>query len=124
MNTPQTCRVSQLINLLAIIGAFLVAAWLVWAMYRYTHPLPAASNRANERQAALKQIRQDEGKALTEYDWLDRQKGIVRLPIERAKEITLLEYKNPAALRSNLIARAEKASAAPPAPPPAPNKYD
>ena len=46
--------------------------------------------------------------------WRDQGKGIVRIPLERALELTLTEWKNPAAARTNLIARAEKAFAKPP----------
>jgi hypothetical protein len=48
----------------------------------------------------------------------------VRLKIERAMELTIEEYKNPSAARTGLIARAEKAAAAPPKPPEVPGKYE
>jgi hypothetical protein len=79
----------------------------------------------NQRKAALAEIRDANAKGLNNYDWQDQGKGIVRLKIDRAMELALEEYKNPAAARSNLIARAEKAFAPPPPPPPPPpSKYE
>ena len=46
------------------------------------------------------------------------------LPITRAKELMLQEYKNPAAVRSNMIARAEVVNFVPPPPPAKANQYE
>ena len=49
--------------------------------------------------------------------WIDENRGLVRLPIEVAMQITERVGQDPAAVRSNLTARVEKATApAPPAP--------
>ena len=75
------------------------------------------AKRAEERSAALAEIRAAEEKALTSASVIDAQKGIVRLPVERAIELTAQAWKNPAAARADLISRVEKATAvAPPAP--------
>jgi hypothetical protein len=58
------------------------------------------------------------------YEVLDKTKGFVRLPIDRAMELTVEEYKNPAAARTNLVARADKAGAPAPKPPEAPSKFE
>ena len=38
---------------------------------------------------ALKQLRATEDAILTSYGWVDRQKGIVRIPIDRAIDLVL-----------------------------------
>jgi len=48
----------------------------------------------------------------------------VRLPIAEAKKLALRDWQNPAAARSNLIARVEKATAAPPKAPEKPNPFE
>jgi hypothetical protein len=93
-------------------------------MYRYTHPAPITQNRIAERKKALAEIRSAEAESLNHYGWVDQAKGIVRLPIDRAMELMLQEYQNPAAARSNLVARADKASAPPPKAPEQPSKYE
>ena len=103
------------------LGTFLIAALLVVAMRHYTKPSPVGANRIEERYRYLHDQRAADAKAINEYDWQDKDKGIVRLPIQRAVELTLQEWQNPAAARSNLISRVEKATAAPPQPP---NPYE
>jgi hypothetical protein len=124
MNAYQQFRSSLALYALAVIGSFLIVIALVWAMYRYTHPAPITQNRVEERKKALAEIRNAEVDSLNNYGWVDQGKGIVRLPVSRAMELMLQEYQNPAAARSNLVARAEKASAPPPKPPEPPNKFE
>jgi len=100
-----------------ILGTFLIAAGLVWVMYRSTHPAPLGADRVQERHKNLAEIRAADAEALNNYAWADQGKGVVRLPIQRAMELTLQEWKNPASARSNLIARVEKATAPAPRPP-------
>ena len=109
---------------IGIVGTFLIVALLVLAMRHYMQPAPVGVNRIEERHKFLQEQRAADAKAVTEYDWQDKDKGIVRLPVQRALELTLQEWQNPAAARSNLISRVEKATAAPPKPPEQPNKYE
>jgi hypothetical protein len=102
----------------AVGGAFLIVAALVWVMIHYTRPTPLGDDRANVRRETLKELRANNEEILNNpnYVWQDQNKGVVRLPISRAMELTLKLWENPAAARSNLVARVEKATAV--APPP------
>jgi len=104
----------------AIIGAFLIVAALVAAMRHYTKPEPLNAGRAAERAKVLAEIRADEADKLNNTTWVDPTKGLVRLRIEDAMKLTVQEWRNPAAARSNLIVRVEKANPPPPPPPPPP----
>ena len=111
----------------AIAGTFLIVAWLVYAMQRYTRPAPLGTARAQERLKGLAEITAANTEVLNNYGWVDQGKGIVRMPVSNAVELALKEWQNPAAARSNLIARAEKVAEAPPPPPKAPetpSKYE
>lgn len=110
--------------ILGILGSFLVVGILAWAIYRYTHPPPLGEDRAAVRAKALAELRAAEAEALSTPAWIDQGKGIVRLPIDRAMELVLEEWKNPAAARSNLVARVEKATALPPKPPQKPSEFE
>ncbi len=109
---------------IGIVGTFLIVALLVLAMQHYTQPAPVGANRVEERYKFLQDQRAADAKALNEYDWQDKDKGVVRLPVQRAVELTLQEWQNPAVARSNLISRMEKATAVPPPPPAKPNPYE
>jgi hypothetical protein len=58
-------------------------------------PAPRGSDyeetRAKKRMENLKTSREETAKALTTYGWIDKNKGIARVPIERAMELTVAE---------------------------------
>jgi hypothetical protein len=120
-DTPSSQKTASFVG---ILGAFLVVGMLVYAMKYYTRPAPLNQARVEERKKALAELREADAKSLTSYEVIDAGKGTVRLKIDRAMELTIDEYKNPAAARTNLIARAEKASAPPPKPPEQPSKFE
>jgi hypothetical protein len=55
-------------------------------------PMPRGSDyeemRAKKRMENLKTARDDAEKALNTYAWIDKNKGVVRIPISRAMELT------------------------------------
>lgn len=82
--------------------------------------------RAENRMKKLKDARDEDSKALAAYAWIDKNKGTVRLPIERAMELTVAELANKKPAPAGPIA-SPAASAAPggaaaasPAPSPSP----
>jgi len=124
MNHTPSPRAGIFAYLAALLGAFLIMFALVKAMQHYTSPPPVNQERAAERRQALIEMRAATAQELQEYGWRDQGKGLIRLPVARAMEVALQEWKNPAAARSNLIARVEKATAAPPKPPEEPSIYE
>lgn len=101
--------------IIGVIGSFLVLAGLAWAIHHYTQPPPLTENRAEVRARALAELRAAEADALEHPGWIDPTKGVVRLPIAVAMKMVEQEWgQNPAAARSNLISRVEKATALPP----------
>jgi hypothetical protein len=118
---------------IAVAGAFLIVAGLVWVMISYTRPGPLGTARADERKKALVELRAANTETLTSYGIVDPAKGTVRLPMidketggpGRAMQLALqLWEKNPAAARSNLIARVEKATAPAPKAPEKPSQFE
>src|ERR1041385_3179667 len=65
-------------------------------------PSPRGSDyeqtRAQKRMERLKTLHEDNQKELTTYGWVDKNKGVARIPIDRAMELTVadLAQKNPA----------------------------
>jgi hypothetical protein len=104
-----------------VLGAFLIVGFLVWVMHEYTQPAPLNQNRVAERAKALVELRAYEAEQLNNAGWIDPAKGLVRLRIEDAMKIVEQQWgHNPAAARSNLIARVEAANPPPPKPAPSP----
>ena len=58
-------------------------------------PAPRGSDyeetRGKKRAELLKTSREEAAKALTTYGWIDKNKGVARIPIERAMELTVAE---------------------------------
>jgi uncharacterized protein (DUF58 family) len=58
-------------------------------------PSPRTSDyeetRAKKRVENLKTLREEADKALTSYTWVDKNKGVARIPIERAMELTVTD---------------------------------
>ena len=107
---------------LTIYGIAIVV--LFFAMYYFTRGMyrenatsrPGAKVRAEERLKARNELRATTAAALSNGGMVDTNKGIVRIPIARAMEMTVKAYENPEAARSNLVARSQKAAAPAPQP--------
>jgi hypothetical protein len=50
---------------------------------------PPAPNLLTNEPGNLHSFREGEDKALSTYEWVDKDKGVVRIPIDRAKELLL-----------------------------------
>ena len=120
MNSETECKTcgARCAYIAALVGAFLIVAGLVWVMRHYTRPEPLGEDRAALRSKTLAALRAENEEVLhnPNYAWQDAAKGIVRMPIDRAMELSLTLWKNPATARTNLIAREEKATFVPPPP--------
>jgi hypothetical protein len=100
-------------NAVGILGTFFILAGLIWIMNRYTRPAAVEETRWAERQKNLAELRAQNQELLENFAWIDQSRGLVRLPIARAMELTVHEWRNPAAGRSNLLARLERAAPRP-----------
>jgi len=118
------CCGSRLSYVVAVFGALLVVAGLVWAMKHYTTPASITAQRAAERAKNLLELRAAEKHDMENYGWVDQSKGIVRLTVERAVVLTAEGESDPAAARKDLIAREEKATFVPPKPPEKPSAFE
>jgi len=101
-----------------------VVGVLVLTTRRMVTPPPLNAERVAERYKALEEVRAAAHQALTTPAWIQRDKEIVRLPIEVALQLVEREWRDPAAARSNLLERVRAAYAAPPAAPAEPSPYE
>ena len=126
MNTTSCCshKTRLIAGFIGVLGCFLVMAGLIRVLFDATLPAPLGEDRVELRRKNLKELRDAEAEILNLYTWRDQGKGIVRLPIHRAMELTLKEWQNSLAARSNLIARVEIATALPPKPPEEPSPFE
>src|SRR2546429_7397299 len=84
-------------------------------------PAPRGSTyeetRAKKRMENLKTVRDEAAKALTTYGWIDKNKGIARIPIDRAMELAAAELAQQKPAPAGPIATPEPQPAVAPASP-------
>ena len=125
MNSEPRPDRSTAAYVVGILGSFLIVAALAWAIHEYTQPAPLGQDRAAFRAKTLADLRAAEAEALSTTAWIDQGKGLVRLRVEDAMYIIERDWgRDPAAGRSNLIARVEKATAPPPKVPEKPSQFE
>ena len=82
-------------TLLAVIGGFAIFVVILLVAYlpnRKGLPQGVGSKPPAEGKAILQELRGKEHTTATTYAWVDREKGVVRIPIERAIELTIQEH--------------------------------
>lgn len=85
--------VEDLIPSIAILAAFLLLGVLVYILYSRQSPDTRAwgGNSPEQRIEWLRETRAHEAAQLEGYGWIDRDAGVVRLPIDRAMDLTVEE---------------------------------
>lgn len=110
---------STWLGVVLLFFVFGIIAWAVVGPSRRTTDYE--QKRAADRMAKLKTLREQDNQALTGYAWVDKTKGTVRIPIERAMELARadLARKKPAPA-GPIATPAPEAPAAAPGKSPAP----
>jgi hypothetical protein len=104
---------------LGIVCLFVLFGLIVLAIIG---PSPRTSDyeetRAKKRMEKLKALNDESQKELTTYAWVDKNKGVARIPIDRAMEVTVadLAQKKPAPAGPIATPAAEAMAAKPAAP--------
>lgn len=82
----------------AAIGGFLIFVLILVIAYlpNQAPPISQGTKSPEERAAILRDLRAKEQNASTTYGWVDQTKGVVRVPIERAMQLTLEDLNRPA----------------------------
>jgi hypothetical protein len=104
MKTEIFHKFSQLVPALACIAAL---STLFLLARHHVHQPPLNHARESQRSNYLTEAQTSGQNGIIYYDWQDREKEIVRLPIQRAMELTVAEWTDPQDGRSNLLERAE-----------------
>jgi hypothetical protein len=110
---------------LGVVLLFCMFGLIVWAVVGPFHRgSDYEQKRSENRMGKLKAQREQDAAGLTEYGWIDKNKGTVRIPIERAMELTMpqLAAKKPAAAGpiATPVAESPAAASGVAAPPAAP----
>jgi len=79
----------------AVIGGFAIFILILVVAYlpNKPAPLPEGTKTPEERATILRELRAKETASATTYGWVDQTKGVVRIPIERAMQLTVEDLK-------------------------------
>jgi hypothetical protein len=78
------------LTIITTLVVLLVFVGLVWLVFLQRQTIPTGSSlEREERLKNLAQLNADNQKALTTYHWMDKSKGVVGIPINRAMELVL-----------------------------------
>lgn len=115
MNNEKCCSCkTKAAYVIGILGSLLVVGWMVGMMTHSTNPAALTAERYSLRRKNLAELQAANADTLRNGAVLDAGKKLVRVPIETAIKMIEQEWQDPKAGRSNLIARVEKATLAPP----------
>ncbi|MDH7501593.1 MAG: hypothetical protein QHJ82_02620 [Verrucomicrobiota bacterium] len=101
-----------------VVGLFGILGWVV---INRPAPMKVDEERSRLRRQYFEEMQSSNRIALTTYGWIDSRRGIVRLPLDKAMEMSIPLWRDPASARSNLLERLEKATVKLP---PKPNIYE
>ena len=120
-----TCESGKTVGyVIGVVGLFLVIGWLACLVASRTQPEPLNQARVAERLRASRELAQANAEALNNYGVIDPGKGVIRLPVSRAMELTIQQWKDPAAARSNLLSAVENSTAPAPKAPEKPSQFE
>lgn len=123
-NAPQTQSKSKRLGLpglaAIIVGFLLFGAATLWLRHQPAARTDVETDRARERAERLAKLHESDAKALSEYTWVDRDAGVVGLPLDRAIELALPRLKNKPVRQGPPIPPPADTNAPPTAPSPTP----
>lgn len=84
---------TTLVSALGWIGVFLIFALLVALTYLRDPAVDQEQRNVVERNRIHKEVQATQAKLVSEYQWVNQPEGIIRVPVERAMELTIQELK-------------------------------
>ena len=88
-----------------VIATFCLGIVMILGMYHYAKAPAVDEARHGERRRNLAELRAQAKQQAETYGVINADRGQYRLPVARAMDLTAQEWRDPAAARSNLLAR-------------------
>ena len=101
---PEPSDKTVLFSALGWIGVLLVFAFIVAVAYFPNRSTSQEARNVEVRLAIRNEVRQQQATLVNAYEWVDQNNGVVRIPVERAMELTVQE------LRAKQLSPAEPAN--------------
>lgn len=82
------------LNMMAFIGLFLIFVLIISLTYIPEKSDPVETEISKQRILTVNQVRAENQEHLTGYGWINRDKGLVHVPIEYAMDRTVDAYRH------------------------------
>lgn len=92
MSPKESFTVNRLLSLTSIAGIILVFAVIMYVAYLPGRPPAVDYKVAEERKQNADEARAAGQAKITAYEVVDAEAGLVRIPIEEAMDLTVVEY--------------------------------
>ncbi|HAV61302.1 MAG TPA: hypothetical protein DCY13_02940 [Verrucomicrobiales bacterium] len=115
---------SGFLYILAVVGALLIMKYTVNKVSQHTAPEPLGAERNAERIKAREEVEAAAQAVINSYGWVDKDRQIAHVPVDRGIELMLAEWQSPKAGRAKLISLSAKATAELPQAPAEPNPFE
>lgn len=90
-NSSKSNGSSFLASALGILATLFVFALLVFLAYGIRNDEPTPSTRAFPDAPTGASLKAKDAEVLNSYGWVDQDKGVVRIPVDRAKDLVIQE---------------------------------
>ena len=93
-NSSQSNSSSFLTSFVGVLVTVLVFVLLVFLAYGFSGDKPVQAPRAFPNAPSGSSLKAIDAAVLNSYGWVDQEKGIVRIPVDRAKDLVIQELNN------------------------------
>ena len=90
--SPKSASLPTVLAVLACFALFFVVVYYVYVPRQTGAFVGDGIRTAEQRKANLAELHAKEARQVTTYGWVDQKAGVVRLPIDRAMELTVQHY--------------------------------
>jgi hypothetical protein len=91
-DTPRPVSLFTVFGVFVLFAAFLVVLHYVYVPNRTGAFSGDGIHTSQQREETLNDLRKKQTELSTKYGWVDQKAGVVRLPIDRAVELTVQQY--------------------------------
>ncbi len=109
---------------IVVLGAFFALAAILWLTRDDARPKGVGAARAAERATNREEVEAAQADQLKSYAVVNAEKGIYQIPIDKAVETMIREWKQPEAALKRMGERVDLAVFVPPPPPEAPSEFE
>lgn len=89
---PKTSNI-YVLNVFGVLGLFLLAAFAILILYIPSRPGSVNEDIESARRKTLAEVNAKQHDMITTYEWVNKEEGVVRIPVDRAMKLVIDDLK-------------------------------